>query len=160
MDGLVSRASMIRLSLHPLPASETSAFNKIRALSTRRAGLFPFRISVSSRSRSSPLSLTTYFFTEISFAAMIASHRQSLAFQLVYGECCGGPAVLQVDLPFAAVPGPIAGAGLPGLILASGGLLGWWRRRQNLVLPIIDGALQIEAKRCLIADFEEAGSIH
>src|SRR5215831_10127451 len=43
------------------------------AFSTRRAGLFPFRINVSSRSRSSPLSLTTYFFTEISFAAMIAS---------------------------------------------------------------------------------------
>jgi hypothetical protein len=41
----------------------------------------------------------------------------------------GGGETRTGNITFSAVPGPLVGAGLPGLALALGGLMIWWRRR-------------------------------
>jgi len=48
-------------------------------------------------------------------------------FQLVYGECCGGSAVLQISLPLNAVPEPETYA----MMVAGLAALGWVSRRRR-----------------------------
>jgi len=63
---------MIRLSLQPAPASRQSSLNNILA-SAAAAPAFCLSVSALKPFAFPPLSPTTYFFTEISLAAMIAS---------------------------------------------------------------------------------------
>jgi hypothetical protein len=52
------------------------------------------------------------------------------------GLCCGTyPISFTVTPAVHGAPGPIAGGGLPGLLLAGGGLL-WWRSRRKSPQPI------------------------
>src|SRR5208283_479876 len=63
LDLLVSSASMICSSVHPSPASETSALSRMRARVTNSAERRPLRRNSSRKDRSSRLNFTMYFFS-------------------------------------------------------------------------------------------------